>query len=124
MSAEVGEPRQLKRARRRQSKRLGILLVLIMLGSFTYFTTGLFVVQPIGALPKGVTIWYWRCGTRLPFICSPDGLLLQTQGSVSLMGRAAVLASLVEPVKKREIVSLPYSRTLYLISTKGCELEQ
>ncbi len=121
-------PSNLGSARRdgksRKSRALGVLLVLVVFGSFFYFGTGFFVIQPIGALPEGATVWYWRYGTKLPFVCSADGLLLKTQGGVSLLGRAAALAALAETIKERKIASLPYSRTLYLISTKGCEFEQ
>jgi hypothetical protein len=107
---------------RRQGVVAFILVSLVC--SFTYFTTGLFVMQPIGALPEGATVWYWRFGTSLPFISSADGLLLEKQGSVSLLGRAVALGVLAEPVAGRKIVALPYSRTLYLITTGGREFER
>jgi len=97
---------------------LGLFFFLI------YLTTGFFVIQPIGALPEGVTIWYWRLGTNLPFIGSADGILLEKVGSVSIFGRAAALSKLSEFLIKRKIVVFSYSETLYLISTGGVTFEK
>jgi len=100
---------------------LAVVFLLVEVGFFFYFTTGFFVIQPTGALPKGTTVWYWRYGTGLPFISSADGFLVDTQGGVSLLGRRFVLASLAELIAQLKIASLPYSKTLYLISTGGRE---
>jgi hypothetical protein len=89
-----------------------------------YVCCGFFVIQPIGAVPEGATILYWRLGTNLPFIASADGLLLQKTGSVSLLGRAIAFSKLAEPVIERKIVKLPYSRQLYLLSTGGKDFDR
>ena len=101
-----------------------LVLLLCLFSSLVYFTTGFFVIQPIGALPEGATVWYWRLDTSLPFIASADGLLMNKQQGVSLLGRAVALGAVAKPIADRKIVTLPYSRTLYLISTKGRELER
>ena len=100
---------------------LAVVFLLVEVGFFFYFTTGFFVIQPIGGLPEGATVWYWRYDTGLPFISSADGLLVDKQGGVSLLGRGSVLAALVELITQLKIASLPYSKTLYLISTGGRE---
>jgi len=109
-----------------KKRATGVLtaLVLCLLSTFGYFATGFFVIQPIGALPNGATVWYWRLDTGLPFISSADGLLLEKELAVSLLGRAVALGAIAKPVIDRKIVSLPYSRTLYLISTGGREFEK
>jgi len=84
-----------------------------------YQFVGVFVIQPIGAVPKGVTILYWRHGTKMPFITSADGILISLGSSVSLLGRGIVLAKLLEPIKDREIIRLEYSDLLYQLSTGG-----
>jgi hypothetical protein len=108
------------------ARRQGILacILFFLVCSLTYFTTGFFVIQPIGALPEGATIWYWRLDTSLPFICSADGLLLEKHEGVSLLGRAVALGAVARPIADRKIATLPYSRTLYLISTGGREFER
>lgn len=103
------------------SKAVSLLIIVVMFCAFFYVTTGLFVIQPIGAIPDGVTIWYWRAGTTLPFISSADGLLLETEGGVSLLGRGLALAAMSEVIIQRKILALPYSRSLYLVSTDGQE---
>ncbi len=100
---------------------LAVIFLLVEWGSLFYFATGFFVIQPIGALPEGATVWYWRYDTGLPFISSADGFLVDNQRDVSLLNRGFVLAVLIEPITQLKIASLPYSKTLYLISTGGRE---
>jgi hypothetical protein len=94
-----------------------LLLVIILCGSFRMFC-GIFVIQPIGALPEGATFVYWRSGTELPFISSPDGLLMKSNLGVSLFGRGMVIAKYNEIMKEKEIVRLGYSQALYNQSIK------
>ena len=89
-----------------------------------YACCGFFVVQPIGAIPEGVTVFYWRVGLDLPFIASADGILLKKTGSVNLLTRAITIGKLSEVVKPRSIVRLPYSQQLYLYSTDGKEFSK
>ncbi len=84
---------------------------------------GIFVIQPIGAVPDGTSIVYWRSGLNLPFIASADGLLAESGAGVSLLGRGLVIAKLAEPILEREVFRLPYSETLYLLSTDGMVYE-
>ena len=98
-----------------------VILLLVEWGLFFYFATGFFVIQPIGALPEGATVWYWRYDTGLPFISSADGLLVDNQRRVSLLNRVLVLAAFTKRITQLKIAFLPYSKTLYLISTGGRE---
>jgi hypothetical protein len=103
-------------------KKVGVFfIILIALFASVFIFTGFFVIQPIGALPEGLTIWYFRIGTNLPFISSADGLLLKKEGSISIMSRMITMTSLLEETKKRMITRLPYMRGFYLISTNGQE---
>ena len=111
-------------AEKKKSRKLGRLFWLIVFCVLTYFTTGFFVIQPIGTLPDGATVWYWRIGTSMPFVSSADGLLLESEGKVSLFGRALALGAVAKPVAERKIMSLPYSVTLYRISTGGKEFDR
>ena len=106
------------------SKGVIAVILFCLVSSFGYFTTGFFVIQPIGAVPEGATVWYWRLDTSLPFISSADGLLLEKELGVSLLGRAVALGAVAKPITDRKIASLPYSRTLYLVSTGGREFEK
>ncbi len=86
---------------------------------------GVFVIQPIGALPKGGTFLYWRFDLEnMPFIASADGLLEKSGSGVSLLGRGVVLGTLADTITKRTFLTLPYSQTLYLISTGGKEYDR
>lgn len=104
-------------------KVIGIIIIFIII-VVVWATTFFIVIQPMGLVPKGTTVWMFkpeRIVTQkvIPFICSADGMLLKEDLGVSLVGRALVLAILAESGKI--IIRLPYSHTLYLISTGGVE---
>lgn len=98
-----------------------ILAVLLIVG---YSTTGFIVIQPIGALPEGTTIWYVRAGYDLPFITSPDGYSLDKTGSVSLMSRMGAISALMDVANEKKIARFPYSDSMYLKSTGGQRFTQ
>ena len=102
-------------------KKIAMILTLGVLVFLFWLSVGVFVVQPIGAIPGGVTVVYWRLGTRMPFIGSADGLSDDLTGSVSLLSRGMMMASVTEVIEDRIILRMPYSRTLYLISTGGVD---
>lgn len=101
-----------------------ILIAIFVIGvSFRLFR-GIFVIQPIGAIPNGATIFYWRDGINMPFISSADGILVKSGAGVSLLGRGLLLGKLAEPIKDREIFRIGYSETIYLYSTEGKKFEK
>lgn len=89
-----------------------------------YFTVGIYVTQPIGAIPDGATLVYVRAGTKLPFVSSADGLLASNDMGVSLMGRGIMMGMVGKVVKGRRLFVLPYIHGLYLISTGGVTYER
>lgn len=110
-------------ASRRKNRRWVVSIACVVAALVAYKCLGLFVIQPIGAVPEGATIVYWRLGLNLPFVASADSLQLEVQGRVSLLGRGMALAAVAEPIADRKIITLPYSRSLYLHSTGGREYE-
>lgn len=113
-----------------ESKKSKHKKIIVAMLSFTifllafYFCVGVFLVQPIGAIPDGTTVLYWRFATNMPFISSADGILLDNGQKVSLLGRGIVLGKVSELMERRKILTFPYSRALYLISTGGREFEK
>jgi hypothetical protein len=105
-------------------KLMIIILSVVVVLVACYFSLGFFVIQPIGAVPEGATVLYFRLGMRTPFIASADGILKEEGASVSIMGRGLVLGAMVTTLKGRKIVVLPYSKPFYLVSTGGIEYEQ
>ena len=96
--------------------------VMLLLGAAAFRVfCGIFVIQPIGAIPAGATVIYFRQGLNLPFISSADGLQQETTGEVNLIGRAIMLGGIGNALKDRKLISLPYIHTLYLWSTGGRE---
>ena len=106
-----------------QRKALAIAVFLCFAFCF-WALLGIFVIQPIGAVPDGITIVYWRSGINLPFVASADGFLLDSGSNVSLLGRALVVGKMSETLLEREVFRCPYSESLYLISTGGMTFEQ
>jgi len=84
---------------------------------------GVFTIQPIGALPEGITFIYHSRNSEMPFFSSPDGLCLRLGGNVSLFCRMAALSASAD-LTDRIILKLPYSRWAYLQSTGGLEFEE
>ncbi len=109
---------------KRSKKGLYSLLILIGILAIVYFTMGFFVIQPIGAIPEGSTIVFWRVGTNMPFISSADGLLLDANQPVTLLGRGLLLGAVADLLEGRIIVRLPYIGFLYKISTGGREFDR
>src|SRR5581483_9364955 len=101
---------------------VGFAVALLFTVGF-YICCGFFVVQPIGGIPDGTTVLYWRADLNLPFISSADGVLLEKTGSVSILGRAIAVGKIGQLIADRKIVNLPYSRQLYLWSTGGKEFD-
>ena len=108
-------------------KNKGLFVLITILALFTlvwlFIRPGVFTIQPIGALPEGVTIIYHSRNSEMPFFSSPDGMCLKMQGSVTLLCRGMAIGA-VEELTDRIILKLPYSRWAYLRSTGGQEFDR
>ncbi len=91
---------------------IGVVIVACLVA--TQFVT-IFVVQPIGAIPEGRTIIITRL-TTMNFIDSADAWCERRFGGVKLC-RAAVMGRAAD--RTTILARLPYSETLYKISTGG-----
>jgi len=100
-----------------------VILLGVVLALWVLIRPGVFTVQPIGALPEGVTFIYHSRNPEMPFFSSPDGLCLKIQGSVNLLCRAAGIGAINE-LSDRILLKLPYSRWAYLRSTGGREFDR
>jgi hypothetical protein len=96
-----------------------IIISIVVFLIFIRTTIGIFVIQPIGAIPEGTTIVYWRVGTNFDSVESADGLVQKTGAGLSLFTRGIALAAAAEPVVQREIFRMPYSSFLYGLTTGG-----
>lgn len=96
-------------------KRLVVLAVVVGLLLAVISRLGFYAVQPIGALPEGVTMIVWRASDE-PFFNSPDAFCLRVQGGVSLLCRGLALG---QAPTDRIILRLPYMEWAYLRSTGG-----
>jgi hypothetical protein len=98
-------------------KTFAILLVAAIF-VFVASQITLFVVPPIGAIPEGGTLVILRLNQG-KFIDSADAMCVRIQNRVNLLCRGMVLATVAN--NATVLMRLPYSRTLYGISTGGVE---
>jgi hypothetical protein len=102
-----------------QSQSRATILVLIVASAAmliaAQFVT-IFVIQPIGALPEGKTLIITRL-TTMHFIDSADAWCERQMGGVNLLCRAVVMGRVAE--KTTILARLPYSSSLYAVSTGG-----
>lgn len=105
---------------------IGIVLAFVLLLSLFRIFCGIFVIQPIGAIPEGATIIYLHSNTNLnlKFVDSADGYLLRAGQGVSLLGRGIILAKVAPIIKENELFRYSYSEWLYLQSTNGVKLNK
>ena len=92
------------------------LVAIVVLSVAAYSQLTIFVVPPIGAVPEGRTLVISRLN-KTEFIDSADAMCERMQGGVSLLCRGIVLGAVAE--KSKIYLRLPYSESLYLISTDG-----
>ncbi|MFK3940202.1 hypothetical protein ACI2KC_00765 [Pseudomonas monteilii] len=92
---------------------------LLCLAIYTQIT--IFAVPPIGAVPEGRTVIMLRLN-KTNFIDSADAMCVRIQGYVSLMCRGMTMAGVVKATTI--IARLPYSETIYKISTDGNTYER
>jgi len=101
-------------SKRKSTWRWSSAVLLLIAAIVIYTQLTIFVIPPIGAIPEGRTVIILRLN-KTEFIDSPDAMCERIQGGVSLLCRGLALGAVGE--KSTKILSLPYSRTLYLIST-------
>ncbi len=89
-------------------------IALLCLVVYTQVT--IFAVPPIGAVPEGRTVIMLRLN-KTNFIDSADAMCVRIQGYVNLLCRGMTMGAVVNATTI--IARLPYSETIYKISTGG-----
>jgi hypothetical protein len=97
------------------------LVAISVSAALIYTQLTLFVIQPIGALPSGATLVITRL-TKFGFIESADSVCQRITGGVNVLCRGMVVARVA--ANSSELMRLPYSGTLYGISTGGVEYDR
>jgi hypothetical protein len=125
MSNETVQQPTVEKETPKRRKRIYIALsvIVVLLLAWILIRPGVFTIQPLGAMPDGITIIYHSRNPEMPFFSSPDGMCLEMQGSVSLFCRGAALAA-ADELADRIILRLPYNHWAYLQSTGGREFEE
>lgn len=98
-------------------KGLWVVLSMLAVCAFFFFSmTGITVIPPRQAPPDGMTVWYYRRGTKLPFLSSPDGQRMKAETT-----KADASVQLI-PDAGRILWKFPFQKDLYLRTTGGVEL--
>ncbi len=98
-------------------KKISIALIVIAVISIILYTQlTIFVIQPIGAIPEGRTIVILRLD-KTKFIDSADAICQREVGQVNLICRVGAMAAVAN--NSTILMRLPYSASLYRISTGG-----
>lgn len=100
----------------KKSLLLGLVGVLALAAIIAYTQLTIFVIQPIGAVPEG-RVLILKKSEKLKFVDSADAYCERNQGYVNLICRIAVLGKVAN--SDAILMRLPYSETLYLLSTGG-----
>ena len=105
----------------KRGKTVVILVIVGVVSVFVYMQFTIFIVPPIGAVPDGRTLVITRLN-KTQFVDSPDAMCERIQGGVSLLCRGMALGAIAQNATIH--IRLPYSETLYLISTSGKTYER
>jgi len=98
-------------------KGLWIVLAVLAIVAYCFFDlTGIAMLPPRQAPPDGMTVWYYRRGTKLPFLSSPDGQRMKAETS-----KADATVQLI-PDAGRTLMKFAFNKDLYLRTTGGVEL--
>jgi hypothetical protein len=91
---------------------LAVILVTVVGGAYLA-DVRVFVVQPIGAVPEGVTVVVTG-SPGLRFIDSPDAFCQREQGYINLLCRGMIAGRVAQ--NGTVLLRLPYSSFLYSLS--------
>lgn len=102
-------------------KKAFITVGIALLCLVVYTQITIFAVPPIGAVPEGRTVIMLRLN-KTKFIDSADAMCVRIQGYVNLLCRGMTMGAVVNATTI--IARLPYSETIYKISTGGNSYER
>ncbi|QSZ41360.1 hypothetical protein GJV85_04310 [Sulfurimonas aquatica] len=100
------------------SKKLITIISIFILSIVFLSQITLFVIQPMGAIPKGKTLVIWKLN-KTNFIDSADAMCVRETGSLNILCRGMMMSAVIS--KSSVLMKLPYSSSLYSISTGGKE---
>ncbi len=97
-----------------------ILIILVLIGIGFLLRPGIYTIQPVDALPEGMTILYILRDSQTPFYTSLHPECFYSPTSVSLICTAMVKSALND-LSGRIILRLPYNHSAYLKGSNGIE---
>lgn len=93
-----------------------VFTVISVIAIIIYTQITIFIIQPLGIMPEGRTLIILKLN-KTEFIDSADAMCEREFGGVNLLCRLGFLGAIA--TKSNILLRLPYSSTLYSISTDG-----
>ncbi|MDO9087127.1 MAG: hypothetical protein Q7U53_13050 [Anaerolineaceae bacterium] len=97
-----------------------VLFFLVLLAAIFLSRPGVYTIQPINAIPDGMTVLYILREAEVPFYTSLHPECAYSATNVSLMC-TAMLRTAFENFSGRIILRLPYNHAAYLKGSDGVE---
>lgn len=119
--ADKKRPRQNLNQTTKKNWRIGVLLlVVVLIAIIPLLRPGVYTIQPVDAMPEGVTIIYLFRPTGEPFFTSLHPECYYSPTSVSLICNAMVRTKF-EELSGKILWRLPYNHWAYLKGSDGVE---
>lgn len=97
-----------------------LILIVFLIAIIPFLRPGVYTIQPVDALPDGVTIFYLFRPSGVPFFTSLDPGCYYSPTSVSLICNAMVRSKL-EELSGKILWKIPYNHSAYLKGSGGVE---
>jgi hypothetical protein len=111
---------KLSPSQKKKRTRYALLFLLILILVVVELRPGVYTVQPVDAIPEGMTFIYVLRQADQPLYTSFDPECFYSPTSVSLICNA-MLKSDLENLSGRIILKLPYNHSAYLKGSNGIE---
>ena len=97
-----------------------VIIILVVIAVIFLLRPGIYTIQPVDAIPEGMTILYILRPAETPFYSSLHPECFYSPTSVSLICNAMVRTAL-QDLSGRIVFRLPYNHSAYLKGSNGVE---
>jgi len=107
--------------RRKSKGGLIILAIIIIIIALFIIFTGFFVSKPLLSQKSSdnYTYWFFRSGTGLPFLSSPESLAIKRYGKSNAVNKVILTQEVLNKIENKKITRLPYIGFFYTLSMIG-----
>ena len=120
MSKKIDTKPTTKKSSALKGLLLFLILILVAIAAIFLLHPGVYTIQPVDAIPEGMTILYILRPAETPFYTSLHPECFYSPTSVSLICNAMVRTAL-QDLSGRIVLRLPYNHSAYLKGSDGVE---